>query len=163
MGRCLPLLPLVFRHLEKNHACWRDQLHHIDGPSTVHISWFWPGKHRIYIYIYTSTLTFSAAVWFLFCRDLFPCHCNFFSCCMYKCRYFCIVRVEPQKGVTRSSESWDTTYCGPCLPIFKNISYNGKLQNLQKSSSWARIKYDGNFALNFAVWQQPLRFFKAEM
>ena len=59
--------------------------------------------------------------------------------------------------------SLETTYCGPCLPIFKNISYNGKLQNLQKSSSWARIKYDGNFALNFAVWQQPLRFFKAEI
>ena len=120
-------------------------------------------KNTEYIYIYAATLTFSAAVWFFFCRDLFPCHCNFFSCCMYKCRYFCIVRVEPQKGVTSFSESWDTTYCGPCLPIFKNISYNGKLQNLQKSSSWARIKYNGNFALNFAVWQQPLRFFKAEI
>ena len=38
----------------------------------------------------------------LFCRDLFACHCDFFSCCMYKCRYFCTARVELQKGVTRS-------------------------------------------------------------
>ena len=41
---------------------------------------------------------------------------------MYKCRYFCTARVELQKGVTRSLESWGVTYCGPCLPIFKNIS-----------------------------------------
>ena len=69
---------------------------------------------------FASFVLFSTASWF-FWHDLFPCHYNFFSCCMSKCRYFCIVRVELQKGVTRSLESWDITYFDPCLPIFKNI------------------------------------------
>lgn len=34
----------------------------------------------------------------VFRRDLFPSHCNFFICCMYKCRNFCIVRVEHKRG-----------------------------------------------------------------
>ena len=57
-----------------------------------------------------------------FCRDLFSCHCKLNSSCMYTCRYFCIACVELQNWVTRSSESWHTTYCGPCLSILKNIT-----------------------------------------
>ena len=105
--------------------------------------------------------TFSAVSWF-FCRDLFPCHCNFSNCCMYKCKYFGILRVELQKGVTRSLESWDMTYCDLCLPIFKN--------NYQQMATFRRVQFEHtsnamfcNFPLNFAVWPQPSRFLKAEI
>ena len=100
-----------------------------------------------------------------FCRDLFPCHCNFFNCCMYKCRYFGILRVELQKGVTRSLESWDMTYCDLCLPIFKN-----NYQQMATFRIFRRVQFEHtsnamfcNFPLNFAVWPQPSRFLKAEI
>ena len=41
--------------------------------------------------------------------------------------YLCIVRVEPQKGVTRSSESWDTTYC---------VSLSANFQEYQPMASF---------------------------
>ena len=39
-------------------------------------------------------LSFSAASWLFLPRS----HFNFLSCCMYKCRDFCIVRVEHRSG-----------------------------------------------------------------
>ena len=105
----------------------------------------------------------------LFCRVLIFSAATYSHVTVASSAVACINADISASCVLSCKKGWQDLLSPETRPIVvlacqsSRISANGKLQDLQKSSFRARIKCDGNFPLNFAVWQQPSRFLKAEI
>ena len=72
-------------------------------------------------------LSFSAASWSFLPRS----HFNFFSCCMYRCKDFCIVRVEHKSG-------WQDRLSRDTRPMWSSSCQHPKPK--RKETWWIKIR-----------------------